>query len=81
MNRLMGKLVIIIKHLTLNELSTMLGIARETISVYLNTYVPYRKFVFLTNKIEFFDLASKLINEAMQGLNLNHNKPKNLLMY
>lgn len=27
------------------------GIARETISVYLNTYVPYKNLLFLTNKI------------------------------
>jgi hypothetical protein len=68
------------------------GIARETISVYLNTYVPYKNLLFLTasqpqseflwnddagaNKIECFDLAGKLVSDAMQGLNLNHNIAK-----
>jgi len=60
----------------INELSNNLAIARETISVYLNTYVPYKDFVFLTNKIESFDLVDKLIKDAMHGLNLNHNLPK-----
>jgi hypothetical protein len=54
------------------------GIARETISVYLNTYVPYKNLLFLTNKIECFDLAGKLVSEAMQGLNLNHNIAKKI---
>lgn len=57
-------------------LSKNLGIARETISVYLNTYVPYKDFfLFLTNKIESFDLVDKLIKDAMHGLNLNHILP------
>jgi hypothetical protein len=29
------------------------------------------------NKIECFDLAGKLISDAMQGLSLNHNIAKN----
>jgi hypothetical protein len=74
------------------------GIARETISVYLNTYVPYKNLLFLTasqpqsssskededagaNKIECFDLAGKLVSDAMQGLNLNHNIAKKIWMY
>lgn len=66
---------------SINELSKNLSIARETISVYLNTYVPYKYFLFLTNKIESFDLVDKLIKDAMLGLNLNHNLPKKILMY
>jgi len=61
---------------SINELSKNLGIARETISVYLNTYVPYKDLLFLTNKVESFDLVDKLIKDAMHGLNLNHNLPK-----
>jgi hypothetical protein len=30
------------------------------------------------NKIECFDLAGKLISDAMQGLNLNHNIAKKI---
>lgn len=66
---------------SINALSKEFGIARETISVYLNTYVPYKNFLFLTNKIECFDLAGKLISDAMQGLNLNHNIAKKIWMY
>lgn len=63
---------------SINELSKKLGIARETISLYLNTYVPYKDFLFLTNKIESFDLVDKLIKDAMYGLNLNHNLSKKI---
>jgi len=74
--------------------SKKLGLARETISIYLNTYVPYKNLLFLTasqpqssllcnedagaNKIECFDLVDKLISDAMQGLNLNHNIAKKI---
>ena len=67
--------------ISINELSKNLSISRETISVYLNTYVPYKNFVFLTNEIESFDLVEKLINDTMHGLNLNHNLPKKIWMY
>jgi len=33
---------------SINELAVYLGIARETINVYLNTYVPYKNNLFLT---------------------------------
>lgn len=39
---------------SISELSKNLGIARETISVYLNTHVPYKSFLFLTYKIFWF---------------------------
>ena len=57
------------------------AIARETISVYLNTYVPYKNLLFLTDKMECFDLAGKLVSDAMQGLNLNHNIAKKIWVY
>jgi len=31
---------------SLNELSKYLGVARETLSVYLNTYIPYKNSLF-----------------------------------
>lgn len=31
---------------SINELSSYLGVARETLSIYLNTYVPYRNSLF-----------------------------------
>ena len=66
---------------SISTLSKELGIARETISVYLNTYVLFKKFLFLTYKIECFDLAGKLISDAMQGLKLSHNLAKKIWMY
>lgn len=38
--------------------------------------MPYKDFLFLTNKIESFNLVDKLIKDAMHGLNLKHNLPK-----
>ena len=63
---------------SMSALSKEFGIARDTISVYLNTYVPYKNFLFLTNKIEYFYLAGKLISDAVQGLNLNHSIAKKI---
>ena len=64
------------KFKSINELSKYLGVARETLSVYLNTYVPYRNRLFLTNKIESFELVEKLISDATQGLELDRTISK-----
>jgi hypothetical protein len=61
---------------SINELSKYLGVARETLSAYLNTYLPYRNSLFLTNKIESFELVEKLISDATQGLELDRNIAK-----
>jgi len=58
------------KFKSINELSNYLGVSRETLNVYLNTYVPYRNNVFLTNKIESIELVEKLISDATSGLDL-----------
>lgn len=50
-------------------------------SVYLNTYVPYKNKLFLTNKIESFELVEKLISDATQGLKICHNIAKKVWMY
>jgi hypothetical protein len=63
---------------SINASSKKLCIAREKISVYLNTYVAYKKFFFFTNEVECFDLAGKLISDIMQGLSLNHNTAKKI---
>lgn len=54
---------------SINELSKYLGVARETLSIYLNTYVPFRNNLFLTIKIESThashgELVEKLISDA-----------------
>jgi len=66
---------------SINELSKYLGVARETLSAYLNTFVPYRNSLFLTNKIESFELVEKLISDATQGLELDRNIAKKVWMY
>lgn len=66
---------------SINELSKYLGVARETLSIYLNTYVPYRNSLFLTNEIESFELVEKLISDATQGLELDRNLAKKVWMY
>ena len=42
---------IIHKFTSINKLSQYLGVSRETISIYLNTHVPYRGNLFLTNLV------------------------------
>lgn len=66
---------------SINELSKHLGVARETLSVYLNTYVPFRNNLFLTTNIESFELVEKLISDATQGLKLDNNLAKKVWMY
>ena len=44
---------------SINELSNYLGVARETLSIYLNTYVPFRNNLFLTINIESFELVPR----------------------
>ena len=38
--------------------------------------MPYKDFLFLTNKIEYFDLLDKFIKDAMYGLSLNNKLAK-----
>ena len=61
---------------SINELSKCLGISRETIRIFLNTYVPFRNNLFLTDLIEYTDIAEKLISDATQGLELDRTIAK-----
>ena len=61
---------------SINELSNYLGVARETLNIYLNTYVPFKNNLFLTNKIESYELAEKLVNDATLGLELDRTIAK-----
>lgn len=62
-----GKLDTIYKTFnSINELSKYLGVARETLSIYLNTYVPFSAKcevrslnLFLTKNIESFELVPR----------------------
>lgn len=66
---------------SINILSQDLQIARKTIKIYLNTNVPFKNYLFLTNTIENYDLFKKLISDATQGLNLNSNIAKKIWIY
>lgn len=66
---------------SISELSKYSGIARETLSIYLNTYVPLRNNLFLTDKMQSFELVEKLISDATLGLDLDHNKAKKVWTY
>ena len=48
------------------KLSSYLGVARTTIKVYLNTYVPYKNYLFLTTKIKPTDFieTEKLVSDG-----------------
>ena len=65
----------------INELSNYLGIARETLNIYLNTYVPYKNNLFLTDKIESIELVENLVNGATLGLELDRTIAKKIWMY
>ena len=66
---------------SINVPSKVLGISRETIFLYLNTCVPYKNFLFLTNKQSWNWMDDKLISSYMQALTLNDNIAKDLWMY
>lgn len=53
---------------SINQLSKYLSISRETISLYLNTYVPYKGNLFLTDTVEYPEIMEKLVSDATQGL-------------
>jgi plasmid maintenance system antidote protein VapI len=72
---------IIHKFTSINKLSQYLGVSRETISIYLNTHVPYRGNLFLTNLVEDIEMSEKLISEITQGLELDRNIAKKVWVY
>ena len=67
---------IIHKFTSINKLSQYLGVSREIISIYLNTHVPYRGNLFLTNLVENIEMSEKLISDITQELELNRNIAK-----
>lgn len=66
---------------SISKLSEHLGVSRGTISVYLNTYVCFRDNLFLTEIIKDIGIVEKLVSDATQGLNLNHNLAVKVWMY
>ncbi len=66
---------------SINLLSKYLGIGRETISIYLNTYIPYKGNLFLTDIVEYTDVLEKLISDAIQGLDLDRSIAKKVWIY
>lgn len=82
-NYINGKLSpnIIHKFTSINKLSQYLGVSRETISIYLNTHVPFRGNLFLTNLVENIELSEKLISDMTQVLELDRNIAKKVWVY
>jgi len=66
---------------SINQLSKYLSISRETISIYLNTYVPYKGNLFLTDTVEYPEIIEKLVSDATQGLELGRTIAKKVWMY
>ena len=59
-------------------MSKQLGISRKTISIYLNTYVPYKGKLFLTVVLDDDEIINKLVSDAILGLDLDHILAKKL---
>lgn len=55
--------------------------ARETISIYLNTYVPFKSNIFLTDFIEDIELIDKLVGDTIQGLDLDRTRSRKVWVY
>ncbi len=59
------------KYDSINTASKGINISRFTIKSYLNTYVPYRNYLFFTDPIGNFDTINDLIIGVVKGLNIN----------
>ena len=66
---------------SISQLSQHLNISRDTISIYLNTYVPFKGYLFLTNMVENPEITEKIISDATQGLELDRNIAKKVWKY
>jgi len=66
---------------SINQLSKQLNISRETIIIYLNTYVPYKGKLFLTVVLNDAEILNKLVSDAIFGLDLNPTSAKKVWMY
>ena len=70
-----------IKYDSINTLSKDINVSRDTIKRYLNTHVPYKNYLFLSDVINDFNLFNDLICKAKKGLNLNITLAKKVLIY
>ena len=66
---------------SISQLSQHLNISRDTISIYLNTYVPFKGYLFLTDMVENPEIIEKIISDATQGLELDRNVAKKVWKY
>lgn len=66
---------------SINKSSITLAISRETISIYLDTYVTFKYFIFVSSVILNIPLVEKLISDNLIGLNLNHHLPVKVWSY
>lgn len=69
------------KFSSVNELYKHTGFARTTISMYLDTYVPFKGYFFFTDAVGDLDLANKQIKDNTQGLKVINTEPIKIWMY
>lgn len=66
---------------SISKVSKKTGVSRASISIYLNTNVPYKGLLFYTNPIQNFESTYVLVQNSKKDLNLGHNKAKEVLVY
>lgn len=70
-----------VKYSSLNKASQKTGIARQTLTLYLNTNVPTNGFLIFSKPLGDLDSSFKLAKKAIEELNLDSTKPKKVWVY
>lgn len=70
-----------VKYSSLSKACSNTGIARQTLTLYLDTNVPTDGLLFFSKPIEDMDSSFKLAKKAIDGLNINSTKPKKVWVY
>ena len=66
---------------SINEACKLTGVARQTISAYLNTHVPIKGLLLFSKPIKDFNLALNLVKESEETLPLNNLESKPVWVY
>lgn len=69
------------KFTSLNKASENTGIARQTITLYLDTNVPTNGLLFFSKPLKDMDSSFKLAKQAIGELSLDSTKPKKVWVY
>lgn len=70
-----------VKYSSFNKACENTGIARQTLTLYLDTNVPTSGLLFFSKPIEDMDLSFKLAKKAIDDFNLDPTKPKKVWIY